>query len=120
MFLKSNYPEKLPLILFWYDVCDFNNTEVNGYDKNSKLEHAKAIYNSYLSSTARFNIKMPPNLSEAANESLLTQSRNISNPNFDFDVNLFQPIMELIVPELQYAWIDFIKDDISKYTQFSI
>lgn len=60
---------------------------------------------------------MPHELSEAANESLRNQSNNLSNPNIDFDTDLFQPIMELIVPELQDAWLDFIKDDVLKYTR---
>ena len=34
----SNHPEKLPLILFWYDVCDFNNIQSNGFDKVRKQE----------------------------------------------------------------------------------
>lgn len=60
---------------------------------------------------------MPEVLSEAANQSLLNQQRNLSNPNVDFDSNIFQPIMELIVPELQDAWLAFIKDDILRYTR---
>lgn len=31
--MLRNHPEKLPLILFWYDVCDFYNNKSYGFDK---------------------------------------------------------------------------------------
>ena len=107
----------MPLILFWYDVCDFNEADSIGYDKNSRLQHAWAIYNSYLSSTARFNIGLPPDVSEEARKSLQYQSTSTTSAVNDIDINIFQPVMEQIVPYLEEAWIKFIKDDVSKYTQ---
>ena len=114
--MLSNNPENLPLILFWYDVCDFNEADTNGYDKNSRLQHAWAIFNSYLSPTARFNIGLPIEVSEEARKSLQTQSNSNTNTTADIDINIFQPVMEQIVPYLEDSWLKFIKDDVSKYT----
>ena len=108
----------MPLILFWYDVCDFNQTDKRGYDKNSLLQHAWAIYNSYLSSTARFNIGLSSEVSEEARKSLQLQSYKLNNSTQEIDSSIFQPVMELIVPYLQGAWLEFIKDDVNKYTRF--
>ncbi len=107
----------MPLILFWYDVCDFNSEEVAGYDRNSRLQHAWAIFNSYLSPTARFNIGIPISMSEEAHRSL--QSQHTSPFGLlDIDTSIFQPVMEQIVPHLQDTWVQFVKDDVSKFTQY--
>ena len=104
--------------MFWYDVCDFNDSDTIGYDKNSKLQHACAIYNSYLSSTARFNIGLPSNVSEEARRLLQIQVANSTNPSSSsIDTSIFQPIMEQIIPYLQDSWLKFIKEDVMKYTQ---
>ncbi|CAF0815000.1 unnamed protein product [Brachionus calyciflorus] len=116
-YISGNCPESLPLILFWYDVCDFNNSEAIGYDKNSRLQHAWAIYNNYLSSTARFNIGISNEISEEARKSLQKQSYSEENLSNEIDVNLFQPVMEQIVPYLENTWTLFIKDDVSTYTE---
>lgn len=104
------------MILFWYDVCDFNSSDSIGYDKNSRLQHAWAIFNNYLSSTARHNIGLPAEVSEEARR-LLQLQNSLSNSSTDIDVNIFQPVMERIVPYLENTWIKFLKDDVSKYTQ---
>lgn len=116
-FLFRNCPEYLPLILFWYDVCDFNNAEAAGYDKNSRLQHAWAIYNNYLSSTARFNIGISTDTSDEARKSLQKQSVSDVNSANDIDTNIFQPVMEQIVPYLENIWTQFIKDDVLRYTE---
>lgn len=103
--------------MFWYDVCDFNNIEAIGYDKNSRLQHAWAIYNSYLSSTARFNIGISDEVSEEARKSLQIQSNSVLSTSNDIDANIFQPVMEQIVPYLENAWLQFVKDDVSKYSE---
>ena len=87
-----------------------------GYDRNSRLQHAWAIYNSYLSSTARFNIGIPINMSEEAHKSFQIQHASPFSTT-DIDTNIFQPVMEQIVPYLQNTWLEFIRDDISKFTQ---
>ena len=84
------------------------------------MDHAYAIFHSYLSSTARFKIVKNAELEKSAKESserLEDMSKQMSNPNFDFDTKLYQPIMDQIVPQLQDAWLDFIKDDVLKYTR---
>ena len=117
-FNSRNNAENLPLILFWYDVCDFYESDAIGFDKNSRLQHAWAIYNSYLSPTARFNIGLPLDISEDARKSLklISTSNNFNSINV-IDKKLFQPVMEQIIPYLKNSWIKFIKDDVFKYTQ---
>ena len=88
-----------------------------GFDKNSRLQHALAIYNNYLSPTAKFNIFLSDQISEEARKSLKTPTILHSNPNGEIDTNIFQPVMEQIVPYLQDSWLRFIKDDITKYTK---
>ncbi len=104
------------MILFWYDVCDFHETDSLGYDKNSRLQHAWAIYNSYLSPTARFNIGLQIEVSEEARKSLQMQTSAVLNSLSDINIDIFQPIMEQIVPYLQNDWVKFLKDDVMKYT----
>lgn len=106
--------------MFWYDVCDFNQTEKMGFDRNSLLQHAWAIYNSYLSPTARFNIGLPLELSEEAIRSLQLQTRKLNNTTETIDSNIFQPVMEQIVPYLHSCWLEFVKSDVNKYTSARI
>lgn len=117
-YISGNQPDNLPLILFWYDVCDFYEIDVTGFDKNSRIQHAWAIYNSYLSPTARFNIGLPRESAEEA-RAALQQIANSSNFNSIsvIDKRLFQPIMEQIIPHLESSWVKFIKDDVFKYTK---
>ena len=105
------------MILFWYDVCDFNEAETMGFDKNSRLQHAWAIYNNYLSPTAKFSINFPDELCEEARKSLMAQTNAQYNIPTEIDAELFRPVMEKIVPYLQDSWVRFIKDDITRYTQ---
>jgi len=117
-YISSKNPDNLPLILFWYDVCDFYEIDAIGFDKNSRLQHAWAIYNSYLSPTARFNIGLPQDVAEEARKSLqIISNSNTFNTINAIDKKLFQPVMEQIIPYLQNSWIKFIKDDVFKYTQ---
>ena len=107
------------MILFWYDVCDFNEADSIGFDKNSRLQHAWAIYNSYLSPTARFNIGLPMHVADEARKSLQILTNSVkTNSAAEIDTNLFKPVMEKIIPYLQESWIKFIKDDVLKYTQY--
>ena len=105
------------MILFWYDVCDFHNTETIGYDKSSRLQHAWAIFNNYLSSTARFNIGISNEVSEEARRSLQKQTNMGGNFANDLETNIFQPVMEQIVPYLENSWLQFIKDDVLRFTE---
>lgn len=115
----SNNSDNLPLILFWYDVCDFYEVESIGFDKNSRIQHAWAIYNSYLSPTARFNIGLPHDVAEEARKSLqIISNSSTYNSIIAIDKKLFQPVMEQIIPYLQNSWVKFIKDDVFKYTQY--
>ena len=38
LLLFRNHPDKLPLILFWYDVCDFTNNESKGSNNVSGMK----------------------------------------------------------------------------------
>jgi len=99
-------------------VCDFYEIDAIGFDKNSRLQHAWAIYNSYLSPTARFNIGLPHDVAEEARKSLqIISNSNTFNTINAIDKKLFQPVMEQIIPYLQNSWIKFIKDDVFRYTQ---
>jgi hypothetical protein len=116
------------LILFWYDVSDFNdekNTNI-GFDKYSRLQHAWAIFNSYLSSTARFNIGLPNELAEEARRLLQSNSSSTTTTNKEnqndnsinkINTNIFKNVMEKIIPFLLEPWINFLKNDITKYTK---
>ncbi len=97
-------------------MCDFNSEEVAGYDRKFRLQHAWAIFNSYLSPTARFNIGIPLNISEDAHKLLQRQQSTPFTP-IDIDSNIFKPVMEQIVPHLQKTWLQFVKDDVSKFTE---
>jgi len=117
-YISNKNPDNLPLVLFWYDVCDFYEIDTIGFDKNSRLQHAWAIYNSYLSSTARFNIGLPHEVAEEARKSLqVISNSNSFNAINSIDKKLFQPVMEQIVPYLESSWVKFIKNDVFKYTQ---
>lgn len=109
---NSNYPDYLPLVLFWYDVIDFNESYVNGSDKSSRMQHAWAIYNSYLSPTARFNVGAPSEITDYIRNSLQAQASTA-----DVDIGLFQAVIEELIPYLETPWLEFIKDDIIKYTE---
>jgi hypothetical protein len=82
-YISGNQPDNLPLILFWYDVCDFYEFDVTGFDKNSRVQHAWAIYNSYLSPTARFNIGLPRDSAEEARAAL----QQLANSNSFHSLN---------------------------------
>lgn len=89
-------------------MCDFNNNEMTGgYDRSSRIQHAWAIYNSYLSPTARFNIGIPINLPDSL------KYQNVG----DLDPGMFKAVMEQIVPYLSSTWLQYVKDDVSKFTQ---
>lgn len=111
----SHYPDYLALVLFWYDVIDFNESYTNRSDKNSRMQHAWAIYNSYLSPTSRFNIGTPVQVID--NIRFKLQTLAASNINTDIDVNIFQEVTENIVPYLETPWLEYIKDDVMKYTE---
>ena len=82
------------------------------------MQHAWAIYNSYLSPTARFNIGLPHDKADEARKSLqiIAGSSSFNSINA-IDKKLFQPVMEQIIPYLKSSWVKFIKDDVFKYTQ---
>jgi hypothetical protein len=52
-----------------------------------------------------------------ARKSLQLQSNSPTSVVNDIDINIFQPVMEQIVPYLEEAWIKFVKDDVTKYTK---
>ena len=139
----------MPLILFWYDVSDFNkpgtigtlddSTGSSAYSQNSRLQHAWSIFNSYLSTTARFKIQLvvdDESLSDKVFRLLQLQSSRLRGggaQNFKTataaaaaaagetgetytHVDVFQPIMDHVVSYLESSWLEFIKDDVRKYT----
>jgi hypothetical protein len=112
----------LPFILFWYDVCDFNDTEANGYDKNTRLEHAWAIYNNYLNKTAKYSVDvggLSNEMSESVRELLLKCNKinNNTSTASNNEIDFFTSVMNEIAPFLKDLWIDFLKEDIYKYTK---
>ena len=109
MFLfLSHHPDHLPLVLFWYDVIDYNENEKNTNDKSSRIQHAWAIYNSYLSPTARFNIGLPLDYTNQIRSDLQKQQ---------IDTSVFTSVVENLIPYLQKVWLDYIKEDVMKYTE---
>lgn len=108
-FILSNYSDDLPLVLFWYDVVDFHETKLYGAHNPSRVQHAWAIYNSYLSPTARFNIDMP-------NEVSIEIRKNLSSTNKSLNDDLFQIVVDRIIPILMIPWLEFLKHDVTKYT----
>jgi hypothetical protein len=104
--------------LFWYDVCDFNDAETQGYDKNTRLEHAWAIFNNYLNKTAKFNLGLSDEMSENV-KNLLLKCNKMSASSVDYESDFFESTTEKIAPFLKDLWINFLKDDIYKFTKYS-
>ena len=105
----------MALVLFWYDVIDFNESYTNKNDKTSRMQHAWAIYNSYLSPTSRFNIGTPTEVTDDIRKQLQILAASSTNP--DIDGNVFQDVTERIIPYLQIPWLEYIKDDVMKFTE---
>ncbi len=79
------------------------------------MQHAWAIYNSYLSPTSRFSVGSPIDTTETIRKTL--QMLVSSNANSDIDVNIFQEVTEHLITYLETPWLEFIKDDVMKYTE---
>ena len=105
------------MVLFWYDVLDFEENNQLTYDRSSKSQHAWAIFNSYLSSSARFSVSLPSRLTDKIRSDLQYMQNSKNSSLTSSNQNLFQPVIEELVSYLENAWLSFLKDDIMKYTE---
>lgn len=98
-------------------MLDFEENNQLTYDRASKSQHAWAIFNSYLSSSARFSVNLPVRLIERLRSDLQSMHNAKNDSLSSSNQNIFQCILDELVSHLENAWLSFLKDDIMKYTE---